>query len=100
MPSRYLNTPACGRLIRRGFAPHELPSLVEEIFSSKDAGDAVRSLIGDDVQTFIDVIDEARRTFAHANLLIGIDIDMSYRPGAGHARSFAEDPKEMSQIIV
>ena len=59
-----LNTPACKRLIRRAFAPHELPSLLEEIFSSKDEADAIRCLFGDDAQTFIDVINEARSASA------------------------------------
>jgi hypothetical protein len=53
------NTPACGRLIRRAFASHELPSLIETIFSSKDESDAIHCLLGDDAQAFIDVIDEA-----------------------------------------
>ena len=59
------NALACGRLIRRAFAPHELPSLIEAIFSSKDEGDAIRGLLGDDAQTFIDMIDEARYPSAH-----------------------------------
>lgn len=54
-----LNIPACGRLIRRAFTPHELPSLVEAIFLNEDEGDTIRSLLGDDAQAFIDVIDEA-----------------------------------------
>jgi hypothetical protein len=57
--------PACERLIRRWFSPHELPSLVEAIFSSNGAGDTIRSLVGDDAQTFVDVIDEACPTSAH-----------------------------------
>ena len=52
-------TPACRHLVSRRFAPDELPSLIETIFSSKDEGDAVRCLLGDDAQVFIDVIDEA-----------------------------------------
>jgi hypothetical protein len=47
------------------FAPHELPSLVEAIFSNNDADDAIHCLIGEDAQTFVDVIDEARSAFAH-----------------------------------
>jgi serine/threonine protein kinase len=54
----------CGRLIRRAFAPHELPSLVEAIVSSNDADNTIRSLVGDNAQTFVDVIDEARPTSA------------------------------------
>ena len=53
------------RLITRAFAPHELTSLVEAIFSSNDTGDTIHSLVGEDVQTFVDVIDEARPTSAH-----------------------------------
>jgi hypothetical protein len=56
---------ACGRLITRAFALHELPSLVEATFSSNDAGDTIRSLVGEDAQTFVDVIDEARSASAH-----------------------------------
>lgn len=48
-----------GRLIRRAFTLHELPSLVEAIFLNEDEGDTIRSLLGDDAQAFIDVIDEA-----------------------------------------
>ena len=59
------NALACERLIRRAFAPHELPSLIKAIFSSKDEGDAIRGLLGGDAQTFIDVIDEARSPTAH-----------------------------------
>lgn len=54
--------PVCGRLIRRAFALHELPSLIEAIFASKDEVDAIRCLFGDDAQTFIDVVDEVRST--------------------------------------
>lgn len=58
------NAPAFGFLIRRAFNQHELPLLIHVIFSSKDEGDIIRCLSsGDDAQTFIDVIDEARWTF-------------------------------------
>lgn len=60
-----LDTPACKRLISRAFALHELPSLIEEIFSSKDADDTISHLHGDDTQAFVDVIDEACPAFAH-----------------------------------
>ena len=59
------NTTACGRLIRHKFAPHELPSLIDAILSSKDEGDTLRCLPGGDAQIFIDVIDEARFIPAH-----------------------------------
>ena len=66
-PPRFINvkTPACTRLIKRAFAPEELPSLVEAVFSSKVEGDMIRGLVGDDAQVFIDVIDEVRSTFVH-----------------------------------
>jgi hypothetical protein len=60
LPFLNFDTPACRRLIRHAFAPHELPSLVEAIFSSKDESGIVRCLNGDDAQIFIDVIDEVR----------------------------------------
>ena len=79
-----IDTLACGRLIRRAFAPHELTSLVEAIFSSKDEGDAIRCLLADDAQIFIDVIDEVRFIFAHrVILLIEIDVDTLCRLGSG-----------------
>ena len=63
--SRFLflnfNAAAYGRLIRREFASYELPSLIDAVLSIKD-GDAIRCLSGDNAQTFIDVIDEARST--------------------------------------
>lgn len=64
-PLSKLNTTACGRLLRRAFDPPELPSLIEEIFSSKDGGNTIRCLHGDDAQTFVDVIDEVRFPPAH-----------------------------------
>ena len=59
-----LNPLACGRLIRRATALHELSS-IEEIFSGRDEGDTIRCLLGDDPQTFIDMIDEARPALSH-----------------------------------
>ena len=59
------NVTACGRLIRHEFTPRELPSLIDSILSSKDEGDTVRCLSGDDAQIFIDVINEARSIPAH-----------------------------------
>ena len=52
------------RLIRRTFALHELPSLIEAISSGEDKSDAADHLHGDDAQTLIDVIDEARSPLA------------------------------------
>lgn len=54
------NTLACQRLIDRAFSPDELSSLIEAVFSSADEGNKIRLLHGDDAQTFIDVIYEAR----------------------------------------
>lgn len=59
------NTLACGRLIRRTFALHEFPSLIEAISLSKDEIDVVDCLSGDDAQALIDVIDEVSPTPAH-----------------------------------
>ena len=68
--------PACGRLVRRTFAPHDLPSLIEVIFSSQDESDTIRRLLGDDAQAFVDVVDEARRMSTCGPILIKTDIDM------------------------
>ena len=94
-----LNTPACGRLIRHAFAPHDLPSLIETISSSKDESDAVHSLQGDDAQIFVDVMNEARYTFAYRRES-ETDTNTFYRPGARLARSSATNPGEMSQIVI
>ena len=59
------NTPVCGRLIRRAFALHEFPFLIKAIFSSKNEGDAIRHLLEDDAQIFVNVIDEVRSKLVH-----------------------------------
>ena len=51
---------ACERLLKREFAPDELPSLIEVIFSSRDVRDMIRCLLADDAQIFIDVLDQVR----------------------------------------
>lgn len=56
------NVLACGRLIIRAFALHELPSLVETILSSKDGDETIRRLCANDAQILIDVMAEARST--------------------------------------
>jgi hypothetical protein len=86
-PFLNFDTPACRRLIRHAFAPHELPSLVEAIFSSKDESSIVLCLHGDDAQLFIDVIDEVRSTLHlhRETRLIDIDIDTFCRLGVGQA---------------
>ena len=89
-------------MIRRAFDPHELPLLVEAAFSSKDGSDIIRRLSGDEVQTFVDVIDEARSTLTHLRdiRLIDTDTHIFCRLGTGWARSFVTDPKEVSKIVV
>ena len=54
------NNPALTRLIRRKYVLHEVPSLILEIFSCKGLDDTIRRLSKDDVQAFVDVIDEVR----------------------------------------
>ena len=44
--------------------------MIEAIFSSEDEGDTIRSLLGDDVQTFVDVIDEVRSTYVPSSAQI------------------------------
>ena len=78
---------AFGLLIRRAFDPCELPLLVEAVFSSKNEREIIRSLSGDNAQTFVDVIDEARCTFGHHRdtRLIDVDIYTFCRLGTGWA---------------
>jgi hypothetical protein len=64
---------ACRRLVRREFTPHQLPSLIEVIFSSGDGGEIACTLPGDDAQTFIDVIYEARSAFLGCRELVRWD---------------------------
>lgn len=59
------NALACSRLVKRAFALHEFPFLVDTISSNKDEGDRVGSLHRDDAQDLVDVMDEARPAFAH-----------------------------------
>jgi len=96
------STSACGRLIGRSFNRHELPSLIEAIFSGGDEGDAIGCLCRDDAQTFIDVIDEVRLAFARRRdiPLIELDIHTFHRIGAGQRQSFAPNQEEVPQIIV
>ena len=53
-----MHTIAYECLIRRTFDRHELPSLIETIFSSEDRNEEIRRLSRDDAQMLIDVIDE------------------------------------------
>lgn len=58
------NTAACKRLLRRRFAPEELPSLVDAILSSKNESEMIFCLSMGDAQRLIEVIDEVRSTAA------------------------------------
>ena len=51
---------ACRRLISRAFSPHELPSLIEEIFTRKDEVRTIGSFARDEAQSFIDIVHEVR----------------------------------------
>ena len=66
------NTLACERVIKRSFSPTEFPSLVEVIFPHQDRGDVIRSLFEDNVQAFVDVLDEARLPFPAAIGRLGL----------------------------
>ena len=68
------NITASGRLARRAFALHELPSLIEVIFSSQDEGGTIRRLLGANAQVFIDVIYEARSMSTHGFESVLIEI--------------------------
>ena len=82
-------------------ALHKFPSLIEAIFLSKDGGDTIRCLLGNDAQTFIDVIDEACPIFfTIADLLIRIEIGAFCWLATRYARSFAIGTKQGSQIVV
>ena len=52
------DTPAWERLIRHTLLPHEIISLIEAIFTSKEEVKMLSDLRGDDAQTFINVIHE------------------------------------------
>ena len=99
-PDSSLTTPnvaACGRLVRREFVPHELPSLINTILSSHDKDEMIRCLPGDDAQTFIDVMDEARSTFTHYR---ETDADVFWQPGTGFTRSLTAGSKEAPQVVI
>ena len=52
---------------------HELPSLIDAIFSSDDEGDMILHLSGEDAQNFTDVINEARSPLSQYGALIIYD---------------------------
>ena len=70
---------------------------MEAIASSKDERDMIHSLIGDDAQTIINVIDEVR---LHLFMVIEIDIDASCRLGTGFTRYPGMGTGEMPPIVV
>jgi len=59
------DAPACKRLISKAFFPHEVTSLIETIFTSKDQVKMIGDLRGDDAQAFIDVIHKVCFTPLH-----------------------------------
>ena len=52
------DAPTWRRLTSYTFPPHEVISLVEEIFGSEDQVRAIHELQGDDAQIFVNVIHE------------------------------------------
>ena len=55
-----LSAPAYKRLISHIPPPHQVISLIQAIFTSKDEVNAIGHLRGENAQTFIDVIHEVR----------------------------------------
>lgn len=55
-----LGAPACKRLIRRGFLPHEFLPLIQETLTNEDEIKVIDSLHGDDAQAFTDVVQDVR----------------------------------------
>ena len=52
---------ALQHLVNHATVQDELPSVIETIVSNMKAAEIVKCLQGDEVQVFIDVVDEARR---------------------------------------
>lgn len=69
-PRLFCDAKAWGRVIGHSFTPHELPSLLETIFSSQVGKEKIRSIHGDDAQDFVDVIDQARFVSADNWILV------------------------------
>ena len=65
LPDFNFNALAFGRLIRREFVSDELPSMIEDIFKSKDVDNTIRRLPKDDAQSFVDAVYQARHSSAH-----------------------------------
>jgi hypothetical protein len=57
------DAPAWKRLISNTLLPHETISLIEEIFTNKEEVNTICDLLGDDAQTFINMIHEVRPVF-------------------------------------
>jgi len=93
------NALAFKRLIGRTFIQRELSPLIEAIFLNKDENDMVGSLCGDEVQTFVDVIDEVRFTLFLIVECGQLNQHQRY-VGAGPVGPFATDAQEMYQIVV
>lgn len=64
------NKLALQHLISRAVPQHELPSVIETVFSNVKAADVVKCLQESDAQTFIDVLDEAGHRYSIAEELI------------------------------
>jgi hypothetical protein len=101
-PLTYLcrDTIACGRLIRRAFAPHELSSLIDEALSKEDGTGSIRHLRADDAQMLIEVIDEVCSEFPCHCMSVETDIRMFCRLDTGNTRAFALGSKELSSTVV
>jgi len=57
----------------------------------------IRCLPGDDAQTFVDVIDEARSTFSRYRRT---NINVFWKPGTGFTWSLPVGSKEMPQVVI
>lgn len=57
----------------------------------------IRCLSGDDAQTFVDVMDEARSAFTRYR---ETDIDIFWQPGTGFTWSLAAGSKEVPQVVI
>jgi len=90
------------RLVGRTFDQNELSPLIEVIFSSRSASTVVNSLRGDDVRTFVEVMDKVYSTlFPPQEIrLTGVGIATPRRLGIGRVRPLVKDPEEMHQIVV
>ena len=65
LPDFDFNALAFGRLIKREFVSDELPSMIGDIFKSKDVDNTIRRLPKGDAQGFVDAVYQARHSSAH-----------------------------------